>query len=316
MKSSKFLREIGDDDTILVSSRLNPIVHIWKGREGAMTVKDGKMMYDTESEKVFLMSYSPKDWVRWFFYKNPNGTESDLLKTVSSQTTHLIKSQKEDYEHDVMENFKKLYKKRDTTPPKFYIDENVHYMTCKDAWNKVKELDPKGKLDVFVNGYPLVFAEQKEIYWDGYGRHIKDGVFIYGGASAKMVLCISDEYSFMDGMIIHKKITDFNELKEIYDFREMEENKRKEMWVEIERYFNECLPIWKKEIGRITELEKDGREIMIVNFLGPIAIPKPLGDCSECEHYDTTINQCVLSEADSSECRKIINGMKYFTPKS
>jgi len=67
------------------------------------------------------------------------------------------------------------------------------------------------------------------------------------------------------------------------------------------------------DFNRINELKKEGRELMTINLFGTTVVPVPLGKCEDCANF---VNDCCeLGEKKENECKKVVNGMKFFAPR-
>lgn len=304
-----------DREIIVVGSELSPIVEIKRSCDGAFLAKNGKYTYDITSEKIHITTCLLEDWLQ--YHINQHLTDDQILETLEFQTEHAIAAQKANYRQEKIDDCKEILKRLRQTPKKLTITLNLskQYMLLPDAMDQITKLDHGDDLPIVVDGHPLAFPEIMEIYWDGYGRTIKNGKFQYGGASSKCVLHRSSTDAWMDVYVVKNELDTFEKVLTIFDFDAMPAADREAEIHELKEYYDAMAKYFKEDIERVREMQNKGRKMMCINLFGPMIVPEPLGSCGTCDNYDLTIKKCTLSAELADECTKIINGMKHWKAK-
>lgn len=324
-----------NDKTIIVSFSYNPILFVKKSTDPAFVIDDinDVFRYDTKSEKIHFISCSREDWVKYFLKNNPNGTFDDFLKTIDCKTGHADPTQKKEAIEEYNNEFKKVFDLLVGTEIKESICNNFDmsktYILGSDLFKILNDFTPKTylitsvpfkiinnlELPVICDSYPVTYLETKEIYWDGYGRQIVDGKYTKGGnVSWKAVLQAIEPFDFMDNIVIPLKLRTFEDVMRHFDFSEMEESKRNELILKLKKDYEDCRSIWIEEMDYVDNLKKEGRELMTVNFLGPLIVPVPKGDCNTCTRWIKGTKNCELGENKKDECSGLKSGFKYYIP--
>lgn len=292
-----------DLDDMIITSSLNPILDIQITKEPAFIFKNGKFTYDCESNKVNFICCSLEDWISYYVKKNKGGNFRDMESTINYQKN------RENYTDSIVNYWMKANTTKCEIDDKVYnllstLDPQQKYSLPQDILNKLLKLD--GKLECIRDGYPIHFVYDELIYWDGYGRCIENGKFIFGGASFKLMLWTLDEFDFIESIMFGIKTIDLIEILSHFEIEYLPEEKRVKLLEDIKDYCDN--PTLKEQINKLITL---GDNAEIINMgLGPVVVPKPKGGCCSCKNYSDVVytphgnfgGRCSLKEGNSTEC--------------